>query len=88
MPDIRKGLANFRRSFAAEQLQALRREQVPLLLPGMYPAIEMLGFALVEARDGCRTTAVSIWDLGREEEDDDDLDMEGLDFTYISQPGA
>lgn len=60
---------------AAEQLHALRKDEIPLLLPGTYPAVEAVGFALVEARDDYNSIPRS-WD---DDDYDDDFGNEDMD---------
>ncbi len=70
---------------AAEQLGAIRKDEIPLLLPGTYPAMEAVGFALVEARDDYNSIPRS-WDDDDEDDDFGDKDMGGL--AWVNQPGA
>lgn len=68
----------------AEQLGAIREDEIPLLLPGTYPAVEAVGFALVEARDDYNSIPRS-WDEDDYDADFGDEDADG--FAWANQPG-
>ncbi len=72
---------------AAEQLHALRKDEIPLLAAGTYPAIEALGFALIEARDGYNSIPRN-WDDPAEGADDIDPEEDVAAFAWANQPGT
>jgi hypothetical protein len=65
----------------AEQLGAIRKNEIPSLLSGTYPAVEAAGFALTEARDDYNSIRRS-WD----NDDFGDEDVDG--FAGGFQPGT
>ncbi len=71
---------------AAEQFRGIRKKEIPLLLPGTYPAIETLDFALVEARDDYNYRGPVAWyEIG--DYDDDDFDEDEDVLAWANQPG-
>lgn len=70
----------------AALLPTIRPDEIATLASGTYPAIEALGFSIIEAREN---TIPRSWADSKDEEDDlDDEDGLAIDIPVARQPGT